>query len=292
MEDKKSEKANTQYKDRLFRYIFGAKENREHLLALCNAIAGTSYEDAYSIEITTLEDAIYIRMKNDLSFLLRSQMNLYEHQSSVNPNMPLRGFQYCAELYASYIERHELNIYSRKLQKIPTPRYIVFYNGTEERPEVGKLRLSDAFQIPDDSGEFEWTATVLNINYGHNREIMEKCKALEEYAQFIFLVRENQKEMDLKASIDAAVDAMGNAECIGAFLRKNKSEVSAMLLTEFNQTVYERDLREEGWLEGRAEGRRSMQCENVHRMKELGFPTERIAEILGMSVAEVEEILR
>ena len=116
-------------------------------------------------------------------------MNLFEHQSTFNPNMPLRGMEYFAELYGIYITENGLDIYVSSLQKIPTPRYYVFYNGTEKHPDVVKLKLSDAFQVPDDSGEFEWTATMLNINYGHNRELLEQCQPLYEYAHFIKLVR-------------------------------------------------------------------------------------------------------
>ena len=134
---------------------------------MCNAVSGTDYTDVDAIEITTLSDAIYIKMKNDISFLIDSEMNLFEHQSTFNPNMPLRGMEYFAELYGNYVRENSLDIYAGSLQKIPTPRYYVFYNGTEKQPDVVKLKLSDAFQIPDDSGEFEWTATMININYGN-----------------------------------------------------------------------------------------------------------------------------
>lgn len=181
---------NREYKGRLFRFVFGAEENKVYLLSLCNAVSGTNYTDVDDIEITTLNDAIYIKMKNDISFLIDSQMNLFEHQSTFNPNMPLRGIEYFAELYGNYIKANGLNIYVNSLQKIPTPRYFVFYNGTEEQPDVVKLKLSDAFQIPDDSGEFEWTATMLNINYEHNQKLLEQCQPLYEYAHFIKLVKE------------------------------------------------------------------------------------------------------
>ena len=88
-----------EYKDRLFRFIFGAEENREHILSLYNALLGAGYTDADKIVITTLDDVIYLGMKNDVSFMLASDMNLFEHQSTYNPNMPLRGFSYFARLY-------------------------------------------------------------------------------------------------------------------------------------------------------------------------------------------------
>lgn len=235
-------RANKEYKDRLFRFIFGAEENREYLLSLCNAVADTDYTDADDIEITTLNDVLYVKMKNDISFLLGSQMNLFEHQSSFNPNMPLRGLQYFAELYGTYIKENNINIYNSNLQRIPTPRYMVFYNGTRNQPDIIKLKLSDAFQVSDNTGEFEWTATMLNINYGHNKNLMDKCKPLEEYAEFICIVREYAKKMNLKKAIDIAISKAENWQCIGNFLSKCRSEVNNMLLTEFDQEAYEKDL--------------------------------------------------
>ena len=233
---------NKEYKDRLFRFIFGAEENREYLLSLCNAIADTNYTDVEDIKITTLNDVLYVKMKNDISFLLGSQMNLFEHQSSFNPNMPLRGLQYFAELYGAYIKENDIKIYTSALQQIPTPRYVVFYNGIGNQPDVVKLKLSDAFQIPDKTGEFEWTATMLNINYGHNKDLMDKCRSLKEYTEFVSNVRRYTQEMNLKEAIDAAISKAENWQCIGSFLSKCQSEVSAMLLTEFNQKSYAKGL--------------------------------------------------
>ena len=136
-------KVNREYKDRLFRMIFGAEENKHYLLSLYNAINHTSYTKKEDIEITTLEDVIYVKMKNDVSFLLDSQLSLYEHQSSYNPNMPLRGMMYFSHLYLQILSKQKRDIYSNSLVKIPTPRYIVFYNGDEKEEEYIELKLSD-----------------------------------------------------------------------------------------------------------------------------------------------------
>ncbi len=268
--------ANREYKDRLFRFVFGAEENKAYLLSLCNAVRGTNYTDVDDIEITTLSDAIYIKMKNDISFLIDSQMNLFEHQSTFNPNMPLRGMEYFAELYGNYIKANGLNIYVNSLQKIPTPRYYVFYNGTEEQPDVMKLKLSDAFQVPDDSGEFEWTATMLNINYGHNQKLLEQCQSLYEYAHFIKLVREYSQTMNLKETIDVAIEEAKDWECIGTFLYQCKSEVSVMLLTEFDQKSYDNGLIKVGVEKERYE----KMCEMIT----MNFPVESIAKLYKVPV--------
>lgn len=278
--------ANREYKDRLFRFVFGAEENKAYLLSLCNVVSGTDYTDADAIEITTLSDAIYIKMKNDISFLIDSQMNLFEHQSTFNPNMPLRGMEYFAELYGNYIKVNGLNIYVNSLQKIPTSRYFVFYNGTEEQPDVMKLKLSDAFQIPDDSGEFEWTATMININYGHNQKLLEKCQPLHEYARFVNLVREYSETMNLKEAIDLAVEQVKEWECIGDFLYRWKSEVSVMLLTEFDQKSYDNGLIKVGVEKGKEEERKK----NIRNMFTLNLPPEIIAKTCEVSVDYVLDL--
>ncbi|MCI6983283.1 MAG: Rpn family recombination-promoting nuclease/putative transposase [Treponema porcinum] len=94
---------NRQYQDRLFKAIFGREEHKDWLLSLYNALNGSSYTDPSAIEINTIEGIIYVTMKNDISFLIDSQLNLYEQQSSYNPNMPLRGLMYFAELYQKHL---------------------------------------------------------------------------------------------------------------------------------------------------------------------------------------------
>lgn len=112
-------------------------------------------------------------------------MNLYEHQSSYNPNMPVRGLIYFAELYSGYIQKNKLDVYSTKQINLPVPRYIIFYNGTKNEPEKNELRLSECFKYSAQQSDeleqkemkpcLELTATMLNINIGNNEELMKKC---------------------------------------------------------------------------------------------------------------------
>ena len=122
----KKVKINKQYKDRLFRLLFGSLDMKENIISLYNALNSTDYIEADIEEITTLDDAIYIKMKNDVSFLIDSYLTLWEQQSSYNPNMPIRGFMYFANLFDEYIDKNNYNIYGTKLVKIPTPKYVVF----------------------------------------------------------------------------------------------------------------------------------------------------------------------
>ena len=167
-------KANPKYKDHLFRKIFGGEneESKRNLLSLYNALNDSHYENIDELEITTMEEALYIKMKNDVSFLLDSYLSLWEHQSTFNPNMPIRGLMYFGNLYDKYIKVNNINIYGKKLAKIPNPKYIVFYSGSSGRPSIEDLKLSSAFMNKDSSGNFEWTATVYNLNKGKS-EVMD-----------------------------------------------------------------------------------------------------------------------
>ena len=128
------------YKDRMFRMIFSEKEK---LLELYNAVSGKNYKDPELLTINTLENAIYMSMKNDISFLIDSRLSLYEHQSTYNPNMPLRLLHYISDLYESMV--NPIKLYGSSPVQIPPPRFIVFYNGEKQQPEWKELRLSDSF---------------------------------------------------------------------------------------------------------------------------------------------------
>lgn len=251
-------KINPKYKDRLFCLIFGDTEHRGNIISLYNALNGTEYDDSEDIKVTTIDDVIYINMKNDVSFIIDSYMSLFEQQSSINPNMPLRGFLYFGNLYNSYITENKLNLYGRTLLKIPTPQYYVLYNGSDEAPASTELKLSDAFVQSSPAGKFEWTAVFINLNKGKNDDLLDKCKPLSGYMKLINAIRENEANgMDIKQAIDEAVQFCinDNENVLGEFLRIHRSEVLSVCLTEFNQEIYTESVKEEGRIEGRIEGR-------------------------------------
>ena len=275
-------KLNRKYKDTLFRKVFN---NKKDLLSLYNALNNTEHMDDSLITITTIEDAIYIGYKNDISFIINSELNLYEHQSSVNPNMPVRGLIYFAELYKEYIDQNNLLIYNERLVKLPFPRYVVFYNGTKEQPEEQELRLSDSFvQVPEGEGlkdtagteadktnkpSVEVVVQLLNINYGCNQELLEKCQKLMEYSRFIALVRVksdmltekykkemksvNKKEIFAEA-VALAIDEAIRDNVLKDILSKNMAEVTDMLLTEFDEKAYIDGVKKQSYEEGEVRG--------------------------------------
>ncbi len=247
--------ANREYKDRLFKFIFGNPENKEWTLSLYNAINGSQYTNPDDIQLNTIENAVYMRMKNDVSFLMADTLNLYEQQASFNPNMPMRFLIYAGMVYGRYVEEnHNYRRYSSKQQKAPTPKCICFYNGQEDKEDRLVLRLSDAFdtEVPAD---IEVNVTMININYGHNSELMKGCRPLEDYAKFVESVRIHRKKVvTLEEAVDAAISELESDSSIKAFLMAHKAEVKFMCITEYDEERTIAEFREEGKEEGRAEG--------------------------------------
>ena len=194
--------------------------------------------------------------KNDVSFVFDFELNLDEHQSTVNPNMPLRDLIYVTTVLQGIIRDEDF--YSSKLIKLPTPRFVVFYNGTEPQPHKQILRLSDAYEKQLDLPELELCVTVYNINYEENKELLEACKVLKEYAQYVAMVRKFAIEKPLAEAVEQAVDTCIGNGILEDFLRKNRAEAIAMSIFEYDEEKHltsEREIwRQEGILEGRQEG--------------------------------------
>ena len=278
---------NRQYKDRLFKAIFGrnTEQSKQWRLELYNALNGTNYKDPDALKLTTIENVIYITMKNDISFLIDSQMNLYEQQSTFNPNMPLRGLMYFAQLYQMNItERDEDPLGSREI-KIPTPRFIVFYNGERHLPDISEQKLSDAFEGGKVEG-FEWTATVINIGGNHNEALQKKCKPLYDYCIYVNKVKQNLKSMTTVEAVDNALTYAINENLLNGYFKLQKMEVLNMSLTEFDQEAYDRHRRREGFEEGVEKAK----YETARNALEQGLDHALIAKITGLSIENVQAL--
>ena len=246
------------YKDTLFRMLFNDKEA---LLSLYNAVGQTDYRDASQLEIVTLENAIYMNMKNDLAFLINLELNLYEHQSTWNPNMPLRDLFYVAREYEQLIRKDTL--YSSRLVRLPVPRFLVFCNGKmPEQAERIVLKLSDSFEKATDDPELELKVTVLNINAGCNETLMNACRLLKEYSLYVARVRTYAAQMDMNTAVNRAVEECISEGILEDFLLKSRAEVIAMSIFEYDEER-ERELikkaefecgKEEGIKLGKAQG--------------------------------------
>lgn len=278
---------NREHKDRLFSFLFGKKGNKEWTLSLYNAVNHTQYTDPDSIEFTTMEDAVYMGMKNDVSFTLFRVMNVYEQQSTYNPNMPVRQLMYAAKLYDKYIQQKKLNIYGKKLVCLPIPKLVVFYNGTDgEDDQV--LSLSDAFAQNGETMEADLEARVrmVNINYGNNKSLLDSCRPLKEYAWLVDRIRENQKTMGIEDAVDQAIDDMPEDFVIREFLIGHKAEVKDMCITEYNEAETLRMIREEGREEGREQGVMELLAKQVRAGD---MSAEKAAQYAGITL---EQFLR
>ena len=244
---------NREYKDRLFSFLFGSEENKQWTLSLYNAVNKSDYSDPEAVQIKTIREVLYLGMHNDVSFQISDEMNLYEQQSTYNPNMPLRQLQYAGNLFERYITEHKFNKYGKTLLKLPAPRLITLYNGTDEEPDEKILKLSDSF--PEGSvSDIEASVRMININYGRNKELMNACKPLAEYSWLISKIRDNKKQMEIEDAVDKAIEEMPEDFIIKSFLQVHRSEVNGMLLTEYNEAEQMELFREEGREEGRKEG--------------------------------------
>lgn len=246
-------KVRKQVKDRLFRFLF--EKDKEALLELYNALNGTAYQDAAGLKVVTIENVVYVVMKNDLAFVIAGTLNLYEHQSTYNPNMPVRFLIYLAEEYQKLLKQARSNIYGTRQLILPTPQCIVFYNGGQERPEEQELKLSDAFENQKVKGCIELKVRMLNINQGKNRELMEKCRILEEYSIFVEKVRQYLAEgREHQEALNLAIDYCIDHEILSQFLQRYRSEVLGMLLEEIDMEAYERTITEEAREDGMEQG--------------------------------------
>ena len=287
-------------KDTVFRMLF--REKKE-LLELYNALNDSAYNSPEDLTICTLENAIYMNFKNDISFLLDSEMNLYEHQGSYNPNMPLRDLVYIAKQLEKYTR--DETIYSSTLVKIPVPRFVVFYNGTDGQPERQILRLSDAFEKETAEPELELKVLMLNINFGHNKELMDKCRTLREYSQYVDRVRKYAKRMRIEEAVERAVTECTREGILADFLSSQRAEVIAVSIFEYNEEEEMRKIRASEYKNGKEDGiaqgikqgiEQGIEQGMVETCKELGVSFEqtvaRLKLRLGISEQEAQEKVR
>ncbi len=286
-------KPQRQYKDRLFKAIFGrdTEESRRWSLDLYNALNGTDYSDPSALKVTTIENVIYMTMRNDVSFLIDDQMVLYEQQSTVNKNMPLRGFLYFAQLYNEYLSANKKDPNRSGKIELPTPKFIVFYNGPRDKPDEYTMKLSESFIHGDGSGAYEWTAFVKNINENHNKALQKKCKALYDYTRFVAKVRENsRKGLNESDAIGKALDEAIRENLLDGFFVRQKAEVIGMILTEFNEELFKQNVREDGYLEGLEDGKETKAVETAENFLREGLPPEMIARCIGLPLERVMQI--
>ena len=306
-----NETVNRKYKDTVFRLLFKDKSN---LLSLFNAVNDTDFSDENDIKITTLENAIYMTSKNDISCIIDMKLNLFEHQSTVNPNMPYRNLEYVTKCFKRYVGNFD--VYSGKALTLPNPKFVVFYNGVNEQPPIRVMRLSDLYAHKDEIPNLELVVIQYNINNLADCTLMDRCEPLKEYSEFIGCIRSNLKTMDKGEAVDSAIDyCIGNG-ILKDFLTNNRNEVRSMSLFEFDAEEHEKVIKQIAYEEGELAGYNKGELEGYNKGELAGYDKgeeagairgraelilsmfnsgktpEQISDFCGLDLKEVEKVIK
>lgn len=242
---------NRKIRDTVFCHYMSTEQ---HLFELGNALKGTQHTDPSSISINTLDGSFYSNIKNDISFLMDNLMVvLIEHQTTINPNMPLRFLSYVDELFRRYTQPQQKKIYSSELVKLPTPNFYVFYDGDDNSFDSYTLRLSDAFEIS--SNNLELTVNVYNLATGKSKALKNLCQPLNEYSIFSNKYKDFRKQnLTIDESVREATHYCLENNIMYDYLKNNESEVISMFGFEWNEKEEREALLEAGEARGEARG--------------------------------------
>ncbi len=300
-----------EYKDTVFRMLF---KDADNALSLYNGLSGSNYADTSQLEFNTLENAIYMNVKNDISFIIGDNLNLYEHQSTWNPNMPLRNLIYITSVYQNYVEmKQDKSIYGNSIISLPFPKFVVFYNGTDEHSEYSELKLSDSYigrrsaldltllplaeyrQNIVNEPSLELVVKVININPGKNEKLKERCPILKEYSIYVETVREYAKTMSLKNAVTKAVEECIKNNVLKHFLQQQKAEVIRMSIFEYDEEKELGRIRKEEREAGEEKGLIQGAVNTIVILKGLGISKQEIAAKLAeqfeLTQTEAEQLV-
>ena len=289
--------SNRKYKDSVFVDLFSEDEKaKENFLSLYNALHGTELKDTKQLKNVRLDQVLYMSFYNDVSYLVENKIIvLAEHQSTINPNMPLRCLEYISRLYETIFESKEK--YSRKLLHIPRPEFYVFYNGEEPFPCNKTLKLSDAFIERIEDSSLELIVKVININQQNHHPLLKNCQTMYEYTVFVETVRK-WKELDPQNGFQKAIEECIANNILRDYLKRKTKEVLNMLLAEYDyetdiavQRAEEREIAfAEGIEQGISQGTYQTKLETAKAFKQFGFDIDKIAEGTGLSVEEIKAL--
>ena len=242
---------NRKIRDTVFCRYIGTKP---HLLELANALKGTQYTDSSKVSINTLEGSFYSNLKNDISFILDNMIVvLIEHQTTINPNMPLRFLSYVDEIYRMQTQSQQRKIYGRDLIKLPAPEFYVFYDGEDSSFDHETLRLSDAFLAPSD--QLELTVNVYNLADNKSSRLKSLCEPLHDYSVFSNKYKQFRREnLSIDEAVQAAINYCLENNIMGEYLKNNEREVIDMFGFEWNEQEERKALLEAGEERGEARG--------------------------------------
>lgn len=277
------------HKSSVFSMIFN---DRQRALLLYNAMSGKNYTDPDKLTIKTLENAVYLNVKNDVSFLVDMRLYMVEHQSTINPNMPLRDLLYVARQFEGMVE--DANIYSARMIELPTPFFVTLYNGKVPQPERKLMRLSDLY-VPKVEGEepdLELKVLQLNINPGYNEDLKEACRPLGEYMIYVEKVRCYEKTLTLEAAVEKSIDECIEEGVLADFFTQQKKEALEMILFDVDIDKYDKVKYRDGYEDGLAEGEMKKQAVIFYNMLSDGIPRERAQRLAGLDDETAEALVR
>lgn len=281
--------SNREYRSDVFSMLM---EYPEYALDIYKALGGDKDATASMVEIKTLEKGISLSVRNDAAFIIDTDINLYEHQSTYNPNMPLRSLVYLVEILKPLLK--EKDLYGRRLIKIPKPKFVVFYNGAENRPGIEVQKLSDAYgNAGGASDSIELICTVYNINPEKNEELIKSSYVLAGYMTFVNKIRELKDfDIDNELIVEEAVDYCIKEHILDTFFIDRKAEVIKQMTLdmtfEAREKIFRKEEYEDGFNDGRAEG----SSEAYIKLVKEGIITASVAaEHIGCTVEEVQQML-
>ena len=266
-------------------------QDKVKALNVYNVLGNSHFDNPEDVEIITTDGGISLSVRNDASFIIGTDMNFYEHQSTYNPNMPMRSLIYCTDAIDRRIKEKNENLYGHKQIKIPTPRFVVFYNGREKRPAVEKMYLSSAYMGEKKNSDLELSCTVYNLNAPENKELLEKSEVLFGYTFFVNRVNANKENgMELEQAIDEAIDVCTRENILKDFFGTYKNEVRRIMALDF---TFERQIeltRMEYYQDGEKDGQLQNMISLTVRKLRKGKSVEQIADELEADMETIAPI--
>ena len=270
-------KSKTQNRESLFTFLFGNDEKKEYSLSLYNALNGTYYNNPDNLEVYTIDDIVYIRMPNDVAFIVKAEKKKTE-------NCPDRPYRMLEHIYDLYQEIFEDNGYDDMLS-LPATNFVILYNGASPAPEYETQRLSDMYEDATNA-DFDLLVRVNNINGIYNQKLKENCKVLSEYMWLVETARSKSFFKVSAQAISNILNEMPDSFEIKPFLLSEQKDVLEMILEDYALENAERYFDA-----GVEKGTCKERIATVRRMEKKNMPVAEIAEYTDLSINEVEKIL-
>ncbi|GHU29887.1 hypothetical protein FACS1894172_01950 [Spirochaetia bacterium] len=288
-----------QYKDTVFRQIFGQPKNA---LELYNIISGTNYSPDTPVQMKQVSDDLQTELENDIAFIIKiDNVNklviLIEHQSTINPNMPLRFLAYVCHIYRTMIADNDLDLYGKKQIQLPQPEFIIAYNGYKQWNEK-YLKLSTMFPegISAPSGtQLELTVKIVNIKPDSDDILIPEGSELYIYSTLVDKIEYYRRQNGI-TNKDAF--RLAYEYCMSKGLKSEIFDRWEELYMNFDKYFslewqwkregYEEGV-EEGIEKGIEEGKLKGKLEAAGNMRKTGISLEQISTFINIPIQELEQ---